>query len=106
MADQTNVQIDENTPEAIAYRLLRHIAIVENRPISVTGQTDRKWILDTYAECLRAVRNPESRETVPATEYPRRIGGLSDSEKLVELVSDTTELQQAERKTSKRGFMS
>lgn len=68
MADAPVVHIGENSPEYIAYRLLHDVAGAENklfRPTSGSGYAaaDRKWILDTYAECLRAVRTPASRKT-------------------------------------------
>jgi hypothetical protein len=54
----------KNSPEEVALKLLHEIAHVEN--IGVRGDTrtnkpDRKWILDTYAECLDVVRNPHVR---------------------------------------------
>jgi hypothetical protein len=57
----TVVHIAENSPESVAYRLLRDIADVEGRVFDRTPQNsrspvDRKWILDTYRECLRAVK--------------------------------------------------
>ena len=30
--------------------------------LSGTKKTDRKWILDTYAECIIAVRAPQNRD--------------------------------------------
>lgn len=65
MADAPVVHIGENSPEKVAYDLMMNIAGAENRRVagskagnSIGGQTpaDRKWILDTYAECLAAVR--------------------------------------------------
>ena len=65
MADAPIVHIGENSPEHIAYRLMRDIAVIENRPIvtarEIVNRADRKWLLDTYAECLEAVRFPEAR---------------------------------------------
>jgi hypothetical protein len=61
MADQTVVHIGENSPEKVAYDLMRNIAINEGRSFNGPGSpnlADRKWILDTYAECLLAIRNP------------------------------------------------
>lgn len=50
-----------------AYELFRNIAAVELRsldPHRVAGSPpDREWILDTYAQCLRPVRNPEARSS-------------------------------------------
>ena len=59
MADAPVVHIGENSPEHIAHRLMHEIAIVEGKSFQRSpGQgfekADRKWILDTFAECLRA----------------------------------------------------
>jgi hypothetical protein len=43
------------TPEAVALRLFEIIAKHEGKS---NAGADRKWILDTYAECLRVVKNP------------------------------------------------
>ena len=52
------------TPEHIAYGLLAVIARVEGKALT-TGSAgtnpDRKWILDTFAECMEATSNPENR---------------------------------------------
>jgi hypothetical protein len=55
------VRIDENSPEAVAYKLLRDIAVVEGRiferhPREGRAPVDRRWLLDTYRECIRAVQ--------------------------------------------------
>lgn len=60
MAEQTVLHIGENSPEEVAYRLMDNIADVEQKvlhgnPGSGATSADRQWILDTYAECLRAV---------------------------------------------------
>ena len=47
----------DNTPEQVAYRLMLDIAKVEGKKDnfgSLSGY-DRQWLLDTYAECLKAV---------------------------------------------------
>ena len=67
MADETVVHIGENSPEHIAYRLLEDVARVEGRSFYARiGQdaeaADRDYILDTYAECLRAVGQPPLRK--------------------------------------------
>lgn len=58
MADQAVVHIGENSPEQVAYRLTRDIMIAENRQLGEGGKArvDRKWLLDTYGECLQAVK--------------------------------------------------
>ena len=55
-----------DSPEYIAYKLFLHIAELERRPLDWSGdpnasRPDRQWILNTYAQCLNAVRNPGSR---------------------------------------------
>jgi hypothetical protein len=58
------VHIGENSPEQIAYKLFDHIVRVERQDLypdrGEQGAT-RKWILDTYAECLLAVKAPGHR---------------------------------------------
>jgi hypothetical protein len=67
VADAPVVHIGENSPEEVAYKLLRHIAYVEDKIIASGGMgsggtpADRAYILDTYAECLVAVTNPNYR---------------------------------------------
>lgn len=45
---------ESGTPERTAYRLMEDVFAAENRVRS--GERDRQYILDTYAECLKAVR--------------------------------------------------
>lgn len=52
MADAPVVHIGENSPEEVAYRLMRRIEAVE---VS-SGKPDRKWLLSTYAACLKVVQ--------------------------------------------------
>lgn len=56
MTDSTTVHIGENSPEHVAHKLMHEIAGVEGKTIQVNGSADREWILDTYMECLIAVR--------------------------------------------------
>lgn len=49
----------ENTAEHVALQLMERIADVEGVSLSRSGKdklASRKWILDTYAECLDATR--------------------------------------------------
>jgi hypothetical protein len=55
MADKPDVHIGENTPEYVAYRLMEKVLLVEG------GRSTRESILNTYAECLIAVKNPAAR---------------------------------------------
>ena len=56
MADAPVVHIGENSREEVAFKLFH---IIRNHG----GQqaTERKWILDTYAECLKTVLYPKER---------------------------------------------
>lgn len=59
MADHSVLQIGENSPEHVAYRLMERIADVEGVSLSKAGKeklATRKWILDVYAESLDAVK--------------------------------------------------
>lgn len=48
------------TPEGVAYALLREIALAEGVAFGLArqgpGPGDRRWILETYAECLKATK--------------------------------------------------
>ena len=56
------VQIPRSpSQEEIAYKLLYLVAWGEDKDLDAWGKCDRKWILDTYAECLRTVQNPAAR---------------------------------------------
>ena len=51
----------ENSPENVAFKLMQEIARVERKALDrqrgERGVTfDRQWILDTFSECLEAVR--------------------------------------------------
>jgi hypothetical protein len=67
MAGEPVVHIGENSPEQIAWKLFHDIAAVEGKalhqsPAPNQQPADRKWILDTYAECIRAVRSPTAHD--------------------------------------------
>ena len=60
---------DLGSPEAIALKLLLEVAKAEGKD-TYTGPggdtlADRKWILDTYAECLLTVTQPHTRGAKP-----------------------------------------
>ena len=60
MAD-TVVHIGQNSPEYVALQLLDKVSLVEGfvahrNPGSGQTTATREWILDTYAECLYAVK--------------------------------------------------
>ena len=60
MADAPVVHIGENSPEHVAFELLRVMASTEDKQLgnwrSNGARPDRKWVLDTYSECLEAVK--------------------------------------------------
>jgi hypothetical protein len=63
VAEAAEVHIAENSPEEVAFKLLYEIAEAEGMQMRLAGGTkkpDRQWILDTYAECIMAVRTPSS----------------------------------------------
>ncbi|MGH6890544.1 MAG: hypothetical protein ACREHF_15375 [Rhizomicrobium sp.] len=63
----------EWTPEHIAYVLMRQIAAAEGKRLpndkganpTSGASADRKWLLDTFAECMQAVREPDKRVGQP-----------------------------------------
>jgi hypothetical protein len=60
------VHVGENSPEEVAYKLLKDVSRVEGRIFTAEqgrSGTDRAYILDTYAECLKAVRGDRSLKT-------------------------------------------
>jgi len=58
MSDANYEKSKENSPEYVAYRLLRDIMMAEGKSL-IPGSAEKTYILDTYAEALAAVRNPE-----------------------------------------------
>lgn len=62
------VHIGENSPEHVAYRLLHDIVNVEGKILHwskdrAEKMANRKYILDTYAECLHAAQGNRSTAT-------------------------------------------
>ncbi len=53
------------SPEVVAYWLAIHVAGAEGKGFGKhhpgNEQADRKWMLDTFAECMLAVSAPEKR---------------------------------------------
>jgi hypothetical protein len=54
------VHITPNSPEKIAFDLMERVAFIEWKRIGRNQEyltkTDRKYLLDTYAECLEAAK--------------------------------------------------
>jgi hypothetical protein len=62
----TGRHIGENSPEQVAFKLMELIAGIEDKhlhraPGEHQSLADKEWILDTYAECLATVINPNAR---------------------------------------------
>jgi hypothetical protein len=57
-----------DSPELIAFALLRSLAQIEQKQPNFT--IDRRWLLDAYAECLRAVKGHT--DNTSAGSQPRR----------------------------------
>ncbi len=62
MADKTTIQMGENSPEHVAFKLFNIIADLEKR--SITGYAgdgykpaDRLYVLQTMVDCLNAVKH-------------------------------------------------
>jgi hypothetical protein len=63
MADTAVVHIGENSPEEVAFKLLRLIGRAEKKSLEASPvAADRQWILKTYAMCLETVREPHQVE--------------------------------------------
>jgi hypothetical protein len=62
MSDTPVVHIGENSPEEVAFKLMEKVARLEKKIFYHSSErtqdstADRQWLLDTYAECLHAVR--------------------------------------------------
>ena len=62
MSESSQILAGEGTPEAIAYRLMLDVMRVENRTMASGAMAgahtpaDRHYLLNTYHECLMAVR--------------------------------------------------
>lgn len=53
----SEVIVESNTPEEVAYKLLKAIANAENINLYKYGNgADKDWILKNYADCLDTVR--------------------------------------------------
>jgi hypothetical protein len=67
MSEQPVEHAGDETAESVAFRLMLLVADLESRtlhgnPAKDRVNADRKWILDTYAECLQAVKTPHERK--------------------------------------------
>jgi hypothetical protein len=61
---RSRTDADSWTPEHIAYVLLMVVARAEQKALNKTDTgavPDRKWLLDAFAECMQAVKEPNKR---------------------------------------------
>lgn len=64
MTEQAIVHLGENSPEEVAFKLLRLIGSAEGKGLSSQApKADRAWILKTYAQCLLTVNYPANIES-------------------------------------------
>ena len=58
MAENIKIESEQNSAEAIAYKLMLDIQSAERAYNSESGKIPltREWILNTYAECLYATK--------------------------------------------------
>ncbi len=49
------VQITGDSPQAVAFAMLEAMAMNEGKPLGTGKSPDKKWLLETYKECLSAV---------------------------------------------------
>jgi hypothetical protein len=61
MADDPIVKVGENSPEQVAFQLLRMVATIER--VSLSGEptpdlrpATKAWLLNTYTDCIHVVR--------------------------------------------------
>jgi hypothetical protein len=55
------VNLEGDSPEVVAFALLRYLAQLEQASARQTGVVfDREWLLDAYADCLDAVKGNRS----------------------------------------------
>lgn len=59
MKDTSVLHIGENSPEQVAYKLMRDIGQAEGYfLVHASPKPSREWLIKTYCACLTAVRVP------------------------------------------------
>ena len=73
MAEAATVHIGENSPEQVAYKLMRHIASAEKINLDgINVTSSRQWIIRTYCQCLMATRMPNYPDDVLNSYKPQQ----------------------------------
>ncbi len=69
------VNLQGDSPEVVAFALLRYLAQLEQTNARQTGVVfDRDWLLDAYADCLDAVKGnrPAAEASQPVPTRPAK----------------------------------
>ncbi len=67
------VNLEGDSPEVVAFALLRYLAQLEQSTARQTGVVfDRDWLLDAYADCLAAVKGDRPASAGEAMETPSK----------------------------------
>jgi hypothetical protein len=67
------VSLEGDSPELVAFALLRYLAQLEQEKASERGIVfDREWLLDAYADCLEAVKGNRTSEAPKTSKAPAR----------------------------------
>ena len=69
------VDIAGDSPELIAFALLRYLAQLEQQGDTIAF--DRAWMLDAYAECLEAVQGKRQRKAAIPKAAPAKPASTS-----------------------------
>jgi hypothetical protein len=72
------VNLEGDSPEVVAFALLRYLAQLEQPRASETGTVfDREWLLDAYADCLEAVKGERTRSSEASSSSSKTAQGRS-----------------------------
>ncbi|MPR08703.1 hypothetical protein [Microvirga tunisiensis] len=67
------VNLQGDSPEVVAFALLRYLAQLEQPRARQTGVVfDREWLLNAYADCLAAVKGERPVAAEDATKTPAK----------------------------------
>ena len=70
------VNLQGDSPEVVAFALLRYLAQLEQGRARQTGAVfDREWLLDAYADCLAAVKGDRAATGEAAEAAPKSTKG-------------------------------
>ena len=69
MVDDVSAHGGEHSPELVAFKLMHDIASVErvlfhSNPSREFKSANRRWILQTYSQCIRTVTSSDTLESI------------------------------------------